>query len=612
MKILKKYKGVSLIEIILAIGIIAIFTTSTLSLFFTTEYSEVISSDQEVAMNYAVEGLEIMSNIADQNFLNLNDGAGALAAAGTSYSFVLGGTEILDDYYEREVNVEPVTRNDANQITEGGENQDNSTKKVTLTVSWTGSYLTTKSVVLQRYLTDWSGITWTQTTLTDFNGGATDDTIALESDLAIIDNGKVELDDTSSEITFFESANVQEHARDVYFENNIIYAAVGKATGGFCTIDATDPTDIDVLDCIDVGGKGNDVVVSGNYAYVANDKISKGLAIVNISNPSNLSITKTLNVGGEVTSVDKIGSYVYLSVNKSTGGFVVVNVSSPSTASVASTVNVGATATDIKASGNYAYLSLSNNNFKIYSISNPNSPSLQSTTNLGVVGKGAAYESSYIYLGTSSASQGLKVINVADPAAPLVVDTYNLGKGVNDVAISGDYLFLASDDAQGAATIYDKSDPLDLTYVDEIDVGGKGNGLFATDSYVFYAVDTANQGIGIISTATQILATAGAFASSVHDTGAEGYEIQSISWLSSDPPGTTLEFQIRTADSAANILNATYVGPDGTDQTYYSTTPDIIELDPLRTGQRFIQWKAYFVSDGNSTPSLEEVTIKYE
>lgn len=85
-----------------------------------------------------------------------------------------------------------------------------------------------------------------------------------------------------------------------------------------------------------------------------------------------------------------------------------------------------------------------------------------------------------------------------------------------------------------------------------------------------------------------------------------------IEWTITTPPSSSIEFQIRTADTQANLSGATWVGPDGTNGTRYSTSGEEITLDPGALGNRWVQLRAYLTGDGSVTPILEEVTIDYE
>lgn len=74
MKTITNKKGFSLVEIMLAICIFAIFAVGItyLSLDTLNRDSKVVLNSE--AMHYAQEGLEVVRNIRDRNFLSLTNG----------------------------------------------------------------------------------------------------------------------------------------------------------------------------------------------------------------------------------------------------------------------------------------------------------------------------------------------------------------------------------------------------------------------------------------------------------------------------------------------------------------------------------------------------------
>ena len=90
-----------------------------------------------------------------------------------------------------------------------------------------------------------------------------------------------------------------------------------------------------------------------------------------------------------------------------------------------------------------------------------------------------------------------------------------------------------------------------------------------------------------------------------YDTGGPA-NYSTISWNASLPAGTTIKFQIASSDGT----NWTeFVGPDGTNATYYTTSGNIWGG---HDGDRYIKYKAYFETlDVSKTPVLQDVTIGY-
>jgi len=605
-------KAFSLIEVLLSIALMAIFSGAIFSLFYASSFSVQSKTSQEQALNYAKEGLEIVKNFSYDNYLDLVSGTYVLEKdASSNYSLVAPGSEVLDSFYERQVVISDVYRDENSNIDALGQTLDPLTKKITIQVSWISNGVDSKNVVLQEYITDWEGTTWTQTTQSQFNAGTLSDVEVLQSGMIIPDDGKAELFKTATNLDYFGSANVWSHSNDVFYVNDILYAAVDRFFGGICATDVSDPENPVVLDCENIFGRGQALLVEGNYAYLAKN-FFHGLAVIDISDPNNLHEVTTISVGGPAKGIDIQGNYLYLSVANSHNPLVVVNISNPESPFVASTSGGNSSGKGIKVNDRYAYLTNRNDELRIYDINNPNSLVFKSSLGLQGSGYTSAYKDSYLYIATDNSNQGLEVVNVADPLNPLAINTYDIGGEGRGAAISFDILSVAVDRSHAGAAVYDISDPLNLILLKTIDINGKGLGTYATESYFYEAVDTGHQGVAIISIGDFEYELLGDYISQAHDTNDNETLYKSISWVATTPPGTGISFQIRTADTLENLAAANFVGPDGTLNTTYSASYSKITLDPANTGKRFFQWKAYFESDSNSTPSLDEVTINYE
>ncbi|MCK5559180.1 MAG: hypothetical protein KAJ51_01245, partial [Thermoplasmata archaeon] len=84
---------------------------------------------------------------------------------------------------------------------------------------------------------------------------------------------------------------------------------------------------------------------------------------------------------------------------------------------------------------------------------------------------------------------------------------------------------------------------------------------------------------------------------------------KTLSWNASVPANTNIKFQLRSSLSIPS-----FVGPDGTNSTYYTSSPSNIwsGLSTDIPGIYWIQYKAYLSTTNSSlTPILEDITIYY-
>jgi len=101
----------------------------------------------------------------------------------------------------------------------------------------------------------------------------------------------------------------------------------------------------------------------------------------------------------------------------------------------------------------------------------------------------------------------------------------------------------------------------------------------------------------------------GDLTSSAHDAGDDlAWDWLNIYFTISEPSGTDIKFQLRSAATEAGLSAATWYGPTGTGD-YYTTSGTAI--NSVHDGDRWIQYKAYFSGPGDYTPTLSDVSITY-
>jgi hypothetical protein len=85
---------------------------------------------------------------------------------------------------------------------------------------------------------------------------------------------------------------------------------------------------------------------------------------------------------------------------------------------------------------------------------------------------------------------------------------------------------------------------------------------------------------------------------------------KTIDWSATTLPGTKIEFQFRTGQTKNDLNSRSFVGPDGTANTYYTTSGT--ELWSGHQGDSWCQYKAYFnTTDYYVTPILHDTKISY-
>jgi len=80
---------------------------------------------------------------------------------------------------------------------------------------------------------------------------------------------------------------------------------------------------------------------------------------------------------------------------------------------------------------------------------------------------------------------------------------------------------------------------------------------------------------------------------------------QALSWTPTTPAGTAVKFQVAASSSASGP--STFVGPDGTSATYFTSSgSSLSQFD----GLRYLKYRAVLTTtDAAATPTLADVTV---
>jgi prepilin-type N-terminal cleavage/methylation domain-containing protein len=612
MKFLRNKSGFSLVEIALAIAVFSIFSVGIFYLSIDT-----INRDSKVVLNteglfYAQEGLEVARNIRDKNYLLLTNGDHGLALVENAWSFA-AAPESIDAFYERTITVSDVYRDLAGNISAEGTVYDPDTKKVESEVSWLQNGIIPHSVILTSYLSNWRGDDLIRTTCTEFTDGTFDNTEIVNIPSPPEDNCGIRLLEIEEESSFFSPVNVGKHGEDVDVEGSYAYLATDETNRGLNIINVSDPLNPVITSYKDLGAKGNYIQKNGDYAYVGIDK-TQGLSIVNVSNPASPSISANVNTSGAGNQPAIFGNYLFMALDVDNNSYKVYNVTSKTSPTLFKTINFNHDTHVTTIQGNYAYVGVDDDHssLKVFDISNINNITQIKSFDVGEEINAIAITGSIAFVGIEEDDDSLSVVDISNPANPSIITTLNVGGEIQDLTISGDYLYAAVDSSHSGLAAINISNPYSPTLAYNLDVSGKGTGIDSDTNYVYISTDTSNKGLVIVGTTVQGVSTTGTYISDTYDTGSSDTIYNFIEWFTQGSVAVgAIKFQIRTADSAIGIDSATWVGPDGTNSTYYETPRTIITLDPGSSGSRYVQFQAFLQSDGVTTPILDEVRINY-
>lgn len=187
MKKRKNQNGISIAEVLIAIGLFSL-TAAGIILLVTDAYDlSRFSAERNVGQALADEGMEAAESIRARAWNELTYGTHGLDESLGYWAF--SGTEDDLDPYTRTTTVSEVYRDAGGDIVEVGGSLDPQTKKVTVSVTWTFAPGRDQDITLEKYFTLWESADWTQTTQLDFAAGTDGTTLAA----AVYDDGHVQL-----------------------------------------------------------------------------------------------------------------------------------------------------------------------------------------------------------------------------------------------------------------------------------------------------------------------------------------------------------------------------------------------------------------------------------
>jgi len=445
-------------------------------------------------------------------------------------------------------------------------------------------------------------------------------------ELQIVEPGSGGWDNPSVVDTY--NTNGNGNAEDVFVVGSRAYLVTRSNTGAqseFFIFDISDPENVSLLGSLDLGTRANAVYVSGNYAYIATNSNSQELMVVDITNPSSLSIDGSYDApsGANGEGIFVVGNKAYL-VTRDSGSeeFYILDVSTPTLPILDRSLEIGDDTWDVYVDGNYAYLVTSINTQELIVV-DITAGTLSKDATLNLTGNADAFNvfvdgnKAYVVRDYNGlVNPEFQIVDISTPTSPTQQGGINLedtAKGVYKL-FGSDFAFIGSDLNNQEFIVADVSDPNSPSIYSSIDLNTDANAVFVSGDYAYLATDDNSKEFQVIKKAdiANTYKTQGSIESFKFDTGSANTKYNTISWTSHILSGTTLKFQIRTADTKDNLESATWVGPDGTSSTYYTSSWQTITLDPAATGSRWIQYKAYLEGDGNLTPILEDVTINYK
>lgn len=460
-------RGQSLIEIVIAIGLLVLTLGAAASLLTHQLSSLNISRNTSRAINLAEEGLEASRMIRDRDWNLLSSGAHGLVFSNSAWSFQ--GTSDTTNGFSRTITITDLSATE---------------RQLTSTITWVDQGNRTRSISFNTTFSNWRAI-----------GGT-----LLHGDwLHPQTLGSVDLGPGNS-------------GTDLAVNSKIIYMTAIAASGSkddFYIIDATDGSQPFINGSLNTGPGLNKVAVAGNYAYVANHSNTNQLQIINVSDPASPTLISSTTLNNEKgLSVAVAGNYAYVGTKiNSNKEFYIIDVSNPASPIIKGSLEINDDVNDLFVYKNHVYLATSKDTqeFIVVDPTDPANPTQVAAINpngtlngLGLYINSQNDHASLTRQYGGAGSPDLTVIDVSNPAVPATLGSYNVSGDVNAVVTADNLAFLGTSYSNMEFQIFDISNPSLIYFYSGLNFPQMATSLALEDNIVYVSV-RSNDALRIIT-----------------------------------------------------------------------------------------------------------------
>ena len=656
---MKNKIGQSLIELLLTIGLASILLPALITGLVASREGKAQQGQRTKATAILRETQEAVRSIRNRGWENIEtNGTYHTIITSNQWELAAGSGAVSD--FTQSIVITNINRNSTGSVvpTPTG-STDPSSKKIDITVSWSSPYAS--SITSSFYLTRWrDNLPYIETTQTQFNAGTHTGTTVRSSSpnpTPTPDDGEIILgsggygnwcEPNLISSSFNISGNGVSKGIAAIEGRAFLVTGENASSADFINLGITNPARPALPSLIEEGTydtnlKANDIygetVGSTSYAYIITDDNQEEIVILNASNNPPTKVGSA-NVSGQT---DGNGVFVYNNTLFASFGtklytFDVTNRASPT---FRDSIDLPAIGKNIYVVAGYAYVALNSSSAQLKIIDGTNPSDLKSMGQIDVNDKEGVdlYVSSggnrvYLVTVNSPSLPEFFIINTENKNSLSVVSggTFDTGamdpKGVtitpgNRAVIVGyggtEYQVLNIDNENSLSLCGSEESSDNLNGVTSV---FEGDG----DAYSYVITENADAEFRIIEGGPGgAYSTLGIFESQTFNPGYQTADNR-FSANFSQPPGTTIQFQVALAnlESGACPVNYTFVGQDGTSDTWYplTPTPGIMTYSsafPLGSyapiysnpGQCFRYKVKMTTSDTNQTPVMNDFTINY-
>lgn len=630
--------GQTLIELLVALALTAAILPALTTGLITSRQGKPQNDRRQEAYHLMREATEVVKIIRDSSWSAVEtNGTYHPTRSGSTWTLA-SGSEIINDI-TREIVIGDVYRDQNQLIVESGGTIDPSSKKISINLGWTepiGSYLSSSF-----YITRFNdNAVYLQTTEADFQTGTHNGTVVTNTG-----DGEVILGAGGSGNWCAPQSNIvgefdlpgDGNSKDVMAKEGKALTGTHETSGGTflgLNISNDNPPQTTVIFSLP-GYETNDVFFKDGFGYFATENTSKDVIIVRLSTGQEVGYFNDTDWFGTAQGVTVHGDVGFVTIGFKLHSFDLSSKFGSRPQIDSESLGLLATGYRLQAKNEHAYVALDfgAQEMGIYNVIHNGIPGQIIKTGYADV-NGASGKEVFInqqelraYLATSqSGSQDeFFIIDITgDTGNRPVLGSYDSGTmdptGVTLATFNKAILVGTGGEEYQVIDISDEQNPVRCGGID-VDEGIWGVSAVLEDdneaySYIMTRDPNAEFKI-IIGGPGGSYASEGYYESAPFDA---NYSTAFNRIIPTDltPVSTSATYQIAIVDALNNNCNDptyTFVGPDGTDQTFYTSESSLL-LDDNGSGfenpGRCMKYRVYLsTEDSASTPIMEEMEINY-
>ncbi len=668
-------KGQALVELLLVIGISAIFLPALLTALVASREGKAQQEQRVEAVALMRETEEVVRSVREKgwNLFSVN-GTYHPAVTGNAWSFGSGPETI--NGLTRELVISDVYRDQNGVVVTSGGSIDTSTKKVTVTVSWTQPRPSqvTSTLFVTRYM---QNIVNQETTVEDFNDG-TKQNVAVTPDgggaivLAANTKGK-----WCEPVLSSATIDLPEQANAIYATEGNVYASSSNSNGSFAHVSVgnTDPPTFTLNGKL-TGYNAREVYGDDDWGYIATTDNTREIVIINLKEFSNHSQKIFRQEGYFNSSGSTNGDTIFVLNNRgymTAGNYLYVfdlsskSGSRPQIGNRINFANSGDRANEIYVrqvgGSTYVYVAIEGSTvdeLKIINVTNHTRSSewrVQGVINIEPNNCSSLESGKAVFVKPDGTRAYVSSVNDASFKEFFVIDTSNKSRpslvggfatrphctngggyeagGMDPeqsvvVSLLENRALLVGRDTTPDSVDAEEYQVLDLTNeASPSRCGGLqfDQGIYGVaavkesdgDAYAYLITGDASSDLKVVQGGPDgNYLEEGTYESDTFDFGQE-VALNRLAPVSIVPASTEIRFQVAATDpvgGSCNSVTFSYVGPDGTSNTYFPATGGAIPLSDDGEGfenpAQCVRYKAYLsTTDYNTSPSIHDVSINY-